>query len=331
MTTLRVDRRLRLLSCLVAALTSVAGCHSTPPDFYSGYVEADYVRLASPLGGTLAHLFVQRGQQVAAGAPAFALEQESEQAARRQAQAQLQRAHSALANLQKGRRPDELAVIDAQLAQGEAALKLSQAELARQTRLQASNFVAPARVDEARAALAKDGARVRELQAQKRVAKLGARSDEIGAAADEVKAAEAELAQADWRLAQKAVKLPLAAQVDDVLYREGEMVQAGAPVLTLLAPEHVRARFFVPQAQLGALAIGQDVTLSCDGCKAPIAAKISFIARDAEYTSPLIYSKENRATLVFMVEARSATEAARQLHPGQPLEVRLAGAPAPRP
>jgi len=79
---------------------------------------------------------------------------------------------------------------------------------------------------------------------------------------------------------------------------------------------------------LGALAIGQSVSLQCDGCGAPMAARISFMAREAEYTAPIIYSKENRATLVFMVEARPAAADARRLHPGQPLEVRLDAAPA---
>jgi HlyD family secretion protein len=74
---------------------------------------------------------------------------------------------------------------------------------------------------------------------------------------------------------------------------------------------------------LGTLRLGQDVSLRCDGCGNPIPAKIIFISPSAEYTSPLIYSKENRATLVFMIEARPAPQDAARLHPGQPLEIRL--------
>lgn len=112
----------------------------------------------------------------------------------------------------------------------------------------------------------------------------------------------------------------------DVYYREGELVPAGSPVVSLLAPENIKARFFVPEMMLGELSLGRDVVLICDGCGAPIPAKISYISREAEYTSPLIYSKENRSTLVFMIEARPAIEASRRLHPGQPLEIRLADA-----
>ena len=97
----------------------------------------------------------------------------------------------------------------------------------------------------------------------------------------------------------------------------------GGPVLTLLPPGNIKARFFVPEAALGGLALGQPVSLACDGCGAPIPARLSFIAREAEFTSPLIYSRENRAALVFMVEARPEPAEARRLHPGQPLQVRL--------
>ena len=312
---------------LLPALLAFAACSEPARDYYPGYVEADYVRLASPIAGTLAQLYVKRGDTVAAAAPAFVLEQENERAAHAEAQSRLARAQASLADLNKGKRSDELAVVQEQTLQAEAALKLSQAELAREGKLVAERFVAPARLDELRAAVARDRARVGELQAQLRVARLGGRIDALAGAEQDVKTARAQLEQADWRLAQKSIKVPINAQVADVLYRPGEMVPAGTPVVSLLAPEYLRARFFVPEAALGALRLGQDVTLSCDGCKAPVAAKISFIAREAEYTAPLIYSKENRATLVFMIEARPAPDAAAGLHPGQPLEIRVAARP----
>ncbi len=315
------------LPLLAVLLAGLAGCTDKPADHYPGYAEADLVRLSSPIGGTLARLHVQRGDLLAAGAEAFALEQDNERSARLQALARLQRAQASLADLGKGRRPDEIAVIDQQLAQASAALALSRAALAREMQLLNARFIAPARVDEARAAQARDQARVAELQAQLRVARLGGRSDALKAAFQDVQAAQAEMAQAEWRLAQKTVKAPLAASVSEVLYREGELVGAGMPVLSLLAPKHMRARFFVPEPVLGTLKLGQAVSLACDGCKGPIAATISFIGSSAEYTAPLIYSKENRTTLVFMVEARPAPGAL--LHPGQPLEVRLAAKGAP--
>jgi HlyD family secretion protein len=313
---------------LTAALLAACGEKAQAP--FPGYVEAEYVRLAAPISGTLAKLHMNRGDQAAASAAAFVLEQESERAARQEATYRVARAQDDLANLRQGKRPDELAAIRAQLGQGQAALELSSAELARSNRLVAQQFLSPASLDQARAAVARDQGRVNELNAQLRQAMQGARSPEISAAEQEVKAAQAQLDQAGWRVDQKTQRTPVAGEVTDVLYREGEWVPAGAAVLTLLPPANIKARFFLPQKQLGAVAIGQDVRLQCDGCGAPIPAKISFIAREAEYTSPIIYSKENRANLVFMVEARPSLEDARRLHPGQPLEVRLGASPSGR-
>lgn len=309
------------LPILLAALLSA--CSQPAPEGYAGYAEGDYVRLSAPVAGTLARLHLQRGDRAAASAPAFVLEQESERAAREEAESRLRAAQQQLANLRTGKRPDELAAVRAQLAQAQAALALSNAELARTTKLVAEQFNSPAALDQARSKVASDQAHVNELAAQLRVANLGARSAEIAAAEQEAKAAQAQLAQAEWRVAQKTQRVPAAADVVDVLYREGEYVPLGGPVLTLLPPGNIKARFFVPEAALGGLALGQPVSLACDGCGAPIPARLSFIAREAEFTSPLIYSRENRSALVFMVEARPEPAEARRLHPGQPLQVRL--------
>lgn len=312
----------------VGIAAALAACTEQPSGSFPGYAEADYVRVSTPIAGTLLTLHVKKGDQAKRGAPAFVLEQESETAARAEAAFRVRSAESALANLKKGKRPDEIATANAQLAQAQAAARLSTADLKRQTQLVDAHFISAARLDEARAAAQRDQARVRELQAQLRVLQLGARSDEIAAAEQQRNAAQAQLAQLAWRVAQKSQTVPVDGVVDDVLYQEGEWVPAGSPVLSLLPAQTIKARFFVPETLLGKLHVGQSVELRCDGCGAPIAATISFIARDAEYTAPLIYSKENRATLVFMIEARPALKDAYLLHPGQPLEIRLTAAAA---
>jgi HlyD family secretion protein len=299
------------------------GCAEKSGDYFPGYAEAEYVRLASPIAGTLVKLYVKRGDQVEQNAPAFVLEQDSERAAREEAAARVQRAQAQLADLRKGKRPDEVAAVQAQLSQAQAALELSSANLSRRIKLVTDKFISAASLDEARASVERDQQRVNELRAQLRVAKLGARSDEITAAEQEQKTAEAQLAQADWKLSQKTQRIPVKGDVDDVLYREGEWVQAGSPIVSLLPPQNIKVRFFVPEALVGALRLGQEVVVQCNGCKAPVAARISYLSNAPEYTSPLIYSKENRSTLVFMIEARPSPENARLLHPGQPVEVSL--------
>ena len=310
----------------LSSLLLLAACSGKPADYFPGYAEADYVRVAAPIAGTLTHLQVQRGEQVRQGAPAFALEQQSERAAREQAQFQVQRAQAQLADLEKGRRPDEVAAVRAQLAQAQAALQLSNANLQRQQKLVADHFISAATLDAARTAVAHDRGQVSELRAQLRLTRLGARRDQVEGAKKDLQAAQAQLAQAEWRVDQKTQRIPVTGEVVDVLYRPGEFVPAGSPVISLLPPQNIKARFFVPEALLGKLRLGQTVRLQCDGCRAPIAAHVSFIATAPEYTSPLIYSRENRASLVFMIEAKPAPQDAALLHPGQPLEVHLADA-----
>lgn len=310
--------RLLILACGAALL---AGCDQPAATGFPGYAEGEYVRLAAPLAGTLTKVHLRRGDQAVAEAPAYVLEQTSETAGRLEARSRVERAEAQLADLRKGARGDEVAAVAAELRQAEAAMALSQANLERDRKLVADKFISRSRLDQSSAALAADRARVEQMRARVRIASTGARPDQLAAAAREVDAARAQLAQAQWRLDQKAQSLPVSGMVTDVAYREGEFVPAGAPVMTVLPPANIKARFFIAQADLGRIRLGQAATISCDGCAQPVKARISFISPEAEFTSPLIYSKENRASLVFMVEATPEPKQAVQLHPGQPLTV----------
>jgi len=308
---------------LLALLLAACAREAAPP--WSGYAEGDYVYVAAPLAGTLASLQVQSGQQVARGAALFALEAQSEEAARAEAQARLAAARSQAANTDKGKRPQELAVQEAQLAQARAQLALARRELARKEPLDDSGAVSRAEVDAARAAVTEAQARVNELEAALRVARLPSRNDERAAADAQVEAARQVLAQNAWREQQKRQAAPADGVVSDTFYRVGEFVPAGTPVVALLPRGNVKARFFVPEAELQSIAPGQGVQLSCDGCGKPIEARVSFVATQPEYTPPVIYSNAQRAKLVFLVEARPVNLAdAARLRPGQPLDVRRA-------
>jgi HlyD family secretion protein len=317
---------LTALFLLPAFPLTLVGCNNAPPPGYGGYVEGEFLRIGAPLGGTLARLDVRRGDTVAAHAPLFVLESEQERAARAEAEARVARAQAALANLEKGRRPVEIEAVRAQLAQAQAAAKASEAELQRTRKLVADKFLPPQQLDNALARRDTDRARVAELTAQVSVANLPARSDEIAAARAEVKASSDALAQAQWRLDQRAQAAPTAALVADTLYEPGEYVAAGAPVVSLLPPGNVKVRFYVPESIVATVQRGAIATVRCDGCEAPIDARIDFVAPQAEFTPPVIYSRENRAKLVFLVEARPVQPNA-QLKPGLPVEVTLQSAP----
>jgi HlyD family secretion protein len=311
------------LSGLLIATAVLAGCSRDAPQLYQGYAEGEFVRVASPYAGSLASLGVQRGARVEAGAPLFALEQENEKAARDEAMQGLKRAEAQAENLKKGKRPAELDAIIAQRQQARAAMNLSEADFARDRALAKAGFISSQKLDASRTALERDRERLKEMESQLASAKLAARVDEIRAAEAQVAASRAALARADWSLAQKSVKAPVAGLVQDTLYVLGEWVPAGNPVVSLLPPQNIKVRFFVPETRISALKAGQSVTVSCDGCAAPIPATINYIAPQAEYTPPVIYSKENRGKLVFLVEARPAPADATKLRPGQPVDVRL--------
>lgn len=311
-------------TALAAALVLLAGCGGqADPKLLQGYVEGEYVRVAAPFGGTLVKLHVQRGQDVAAGAPLFALEDENEAAARREAEERVKRAAAQVDDLRKGLRPTEIEAVRAQLAQAEVVADLSAREHARQLELVARGFVSQQRADEARAARDRDRGKVAELRAQLGTARAGARPDELRAAQAEARAAREALAQAEWRFQQRSVVATVSGTVTDTLFSAGEWVPAGAPVASILPPGNVKVRFFVPEAGLAAVAPGQTVRLACSGCAADLQATVSFVASQAEYTPPVIYSKENRSRMVFLVEARPAPGQAAKLHPGQPVDVTL--------
>ncbi|HKA81020.1 MAG TPA: efflux RND transporter periplasmic adaptor subunit [Xanthobacteraceae bacterium] len=136
-----------------------------------------------------------------------------------------------------------------------------------------------------------------------------------------LRTAQARLNSAQTRLTRRKMFSPVAGSVQQIYYRVGELVPAGKPIVAILPPANLKVRFFVPEAILPKLSIGEPVTISCDGCDPGLVAKISFIARSSEFTPPVIYSVEERSKLVFLIEARP--ERPERLRVGQPVSVTL--------
>ena len=238
----------------LVALFFIGSCRHPPTNRFQGYVEGEFVYVASPLAGTLESLHVQRGQQVKAGDPLFALDETAERAARDQAKAQL---------------------------------VLSEAEFARQEELFRTGPAAYQDFDRARSTRDQDRQR---------------------------------LTQAQWNFDQKKQAAPQTGFVYDTLFRQGEWVAAGKPVVALLPPQNIKVRAFVPEARVGSIHYGDTVRVTVDGVSAPFVGKVSYISPHAEYTPPVIYSKESRDKLVFMIEAVFDPAVSANLHPGQPVD-----------
>lgn len=311
------------------ALGIFTGCQRADPDQLPGYLEGEFVYVAAPVGGRLEQLAVERGAEVRAGDELFTLETEPEQSSREEVARRLRQALATLDDLKLGARPTELEALRASLREAEAARALAEKELTRQTQLEQAGGVASAQaVDQARAARDQSRERVAQLAAQIETAHLGARADQVAAAEAAAAALEATLSQADWLLAQKTQTTARAGRVFDTLYREGEWVPAGRPVVMLLPPAGVKLRVYVPQARVGALRVGDAVEVLVDGLGS-VASRISYVSTRAEFTPPVLYNRENRDKLVYLVEAQFDPADAVRLHPGQPVDVRF-GASAPR-
>jgi HlyD family secretion protein len=311
------------VAAVLAISMACTGCSREAPGTWQGYVEGEFVYLASSQAGQLTELSVSRGQTVAENTPLFTLEAQNETEAVVEAREQLRAARSQLADLNTGKRPPEVDVTEAQLVQAQADAARAATQYQRDELQLRAGGIAQSQLDDSRATARSTAARVRELKSQVAVARLPGRIEQIRAQNAQVEAAQAALAQAQWKLDQKSLRAPHGGLVFDTMYRSGEWVPAGSPVVRLLPPANVKVRFFVPQAVVGSLAPGRHVLIHCDGCAADVPAVLSFISDQAEYTPPVIYSNESRAKLVFMVEARPQLADAPKLRPGQPVVVIL--------
>jgi HlyD family secretion protein len=313
----------RRIFAMAAMAVMLAACGRDIGTRFQGWVEADLVFVGPDETGRVETLAVREGDTVAAGAPLFALDADLQKADLQAATASVAEAKARLARLEAAQqRKEEVAVLEAQEHRVEASLALTNAELERQLALSAKGITTQANLDTAKANANRDRAQLEEVRQQIAVARMAARDEDIAAARQALAAAEARRISAETKLARRQVVSPAAGTVQQLYYRQGELVPAGRPIVSLLPPGNVKLRFFVPEALLPRVALGQAVRIACDGCAADLTAKISFIARTAEFTPPVIYSLEERSKLVFLVEARPEKPDA--LRVGQPVTVTFA-------
>lgn len=299
----------------------LAGCGGKGGERLQGYIEAEYVYVAPVVAGRLETLAVRRGQEVKAGELLYELEREPEFSSEKEAGGRLLQARSRLEDLLKGQRPTELAAIEARLRQEQAALKLARSELERRKKMTPS-AVSKEAIEQAESAVSQGEERVREALAQLETARLGGREDVVAAAQAEVAALEANLEQLKWRLAQKTVAAPIGGLIYDTYYNRGELIQAGNAVVSILPVEKIKVRFYISNEERAKVRLGGEIRVSATEKGEERLGHINYVSPQAEYTPPVIYSREMRAKLVFMVEA-SLDRQDYSVLPGQPVDVML--------
>lgn len=297
------------------------GCGHSGERSYQGYVEGDNIYLASPNSGILKELLVQRGQTVTKGQRLFQLDSEPQAQVIKQYASDLEQAKSLLKDLKNPRRAPEVEAIEAQIEQVNAQIKLTEIRVKRYQSLYQKNAIEKDRLDEILATYDQQKKLRDQYEANLTLAKMGSRSDQIKAQEAQIQAIAAKLNEARWQLAQKTVYAPAAGVIFDTYYRPGEFVGAQQAVVSLLTPENVHIEFYVPVEELARLSVGKKITFTCSGCQPDNPALISYIAPEAEYAPPLIYSRENYDKLVFRVQARFDNFHA--FKPGQPVTVLL--------
>jgi HlyD family secretion protein len=265
----------------------LASCGNKTDEGWLGYIEGEDALIAPPQPGWITSLAVTRGQSVAPGDLLFTLDNVRETAARDNAAA-------------------ALAAAQATSKQAQADVQQNSKELQRQQGLVRIGGTPQQAVEQAQDASASARARLEQNHSQEDVAK-------------------AQLATADFNLAERDVHSKVMGRVEDIYFRTGEYANAGTPVVSILPPQNVYVRFFVPETALSGLTQGMRVHVGCDGCRPDLEATIAFIAQSSEFTPPVLYSVQNRSRLVFKVEARFDNDADRErLRPGLPVNVTVA-------
>ncbi|MGP3697247.1 HlyD family secretion protein [Rhodobacter sp. NSM] len=289
------------------------------PAGWNGYAEADTIIVAPVDGGRILSIAADEGERVTAGQPLVVLESDGQRAALAAARAAVAMAEANLDNLRTGLRAEEIAVTEASLHRAEADLDLAQVTLERSALLLAQGRVPQATVDQDQATLKSAEAQVEQLRAELAVARLPAREAERVAAEAALRQAEAEGDRARVALEDRTLEAPIAGLVQVRYHDPGEVASAGAPILSLYDPERLHAIFFLPEADRIRIAPGARLSVTCTGCPETLTATVTTLATDPQYTPPILYSRDERARLVFRAEAEIA--AGSGILPGQPLTV----------
>ncbi len=309
--------------CAIPLLASLLGCGSAAP-LAVGYVEGEFVQLAPIELATLQSVLVRRGDRVEAGQTVVEMESADAVIAVAQAEALLAQAQAQLADLGLGKRPEEIDVLDAMVRSAKAQAEESRRVLARAQDLFKRGIAPQAQFDQASTAVEVAEAQIGQAEANLAVAKLPARAEAIKAAETQVRQAEKAVEQAQWRLAKRSVKAPAAGRIDDVIRNPGDIAGPSAPVVSMLPDGAIKLTLYVPESAFLSVTVGDLLDVRCDGCADGLAARVSYVSPDPEFTPPVIYSLETRQKLVYLVEARPEGDAT-VLQPGQIVDVVLAG------
>jgi HlyD family secretion protein len=311
------------LILLLSATLLLAACSKNHQIELPGYINVRYIYLAGPVSGNLQTLRVERGHSVTAGQLLAKLDQEPEFSQLAEAEKSLESEQQILTDISKGSRETILLALMAKQRQGEANLLLAKQDLDRKRILYEKKVIAKAEFDNVTAAYESTRQQVEAAKADYNEAIQGARTNKLLSQKAIVDSKQATVDRLKWLLLQKEFYAPVNAFVFDNFYEQGEFIPSGKPILALVTANQVRVTFFLPEKYLSQIQLGSPVQFNCDSCEKLTTANISYISPRAEYTPPVIYSKDTREKLVYLIEAKMPDAIALSFHSGQPITVHV--------
>ncbi len=310
------------LLCAIPVIVSLLHACSTAP-LAVGYVEGDFVLLAPIEVAQVHSLAVARGDRVEKDQTIALAEDTDAKIAVTQAEDALAQAKAQLADLLVGRRPEEIAVLEASVQTAKAQAAAAKRTLVRTQDLNKHGFATQAQLDDATTQVEVTEAAIGQSVANLAVGRLPARPETIKAAENAVKVAQSQLDQARWRLSKRTITAPAPGRVTDVIRNPGDLAGPSAPVISMLPDDAVKLKVYVPEEKFSAVKFGDVLSVHCDGCPSGLQARVSYVSPDPEFTPPVIYSLETRQKLVYLIEARPIGTHT-PLQPGQIVDVDLA-------
>jgi HlyD family secretion protein len=310
------------LLCSIPFAALLFSACAGPPPLAVGYVEGEFVLLAPIDVAEVKTVGVRRGDRVTAGEAVAQLENSDATIAVAQSEAALAQAEAQLADLQIGKRPEEIAVLETTLTSSEAQQTEAERVVSRLSNLLVRGIATQADYDNAETQLNVAKAMVGQAKANLAVARLPARAETIRAAEYQVRQTKAALEDARWRLEKRTITAPAPGRVDDIIRNPGDVAGPSAPVISMLPDGAVKLKLYLPQVSLSSVSVGSLLDVRCDGCEPGLTARVSYVSPDPEFTPPVIYSLETRQKLVFLIEARPEGKAG-PLKPGQIVDVGL--------
>lgn len=255
--------------------------HALPPGFAqaNGRLEAEQVEIAAKYPGRIVDVLVKEGDMVDVGQVIAHMDIAELAAQLRTAQAQVLRAQN------------EAVLAKAVIAQKESQLVFAQQEIARTAALIPKGFATGERFDQNKNDL--------------KVAQAGLDAAKSALAVDlaSIAASEAEVTRIQAQIDDSTLIAPKRGRIQYKLAQQGEVLQSGGRVVTMLDLSDVYLTIFVPAHAATPLGIGDEARIVLDALPGYVfPAHVTFVATEAQFTPKMVETAEEREKLMFRVK-----------------------------